>query len=95
MTALAALKQKIDDLTARICVVGLGYVGLPLAVEMAKAGYRVEGIDVTQSKVDKVNRGESYVGDVDDEVLGDLVRRGVLTAGTSYDPVSDADCIRA
>ena len=59
-----ALKGKIQNKTARVGIVGLGYVGLPLAVEFANAGFTVTGIDVLQSKVDGLNRGESHVQDV-------------------------------
>ena len=61
---LEALKQKIKARTARVGIVGLGYVGLPLAVEFANAGFSVTGIDVLKSKVDGLNRGESHVQDV-------------------------------
>ena len=61
---LEALKQKIEARTARVGIVGLGYVGLPLAVEFANAGFAVTGIDVLQPKVDGLNRGESHVQDV-------------------------------
>jgi UDP-N-acetyl-D-glucosamine dehydrogenase len=59
-----ALKGKIQNKTARVGIVGLGYVGLPLAVEFANAGFSVTGIDVQESKVDGLNRGESHVQDV-------------------------------
>ncbi|MCX7766188.1 MAG: NAD(P)-binding domain-containing protein, partial [Candidatus Sumerlaeia bacterium] len=55
-------------------VIGLGYVGLPLAVEIAQAGFKVIGIDVDASKVKKINRGVSYIGDVDTEILAQLVK---------------------
>ena len=64
IATLEALKQKIKSRTARVGIVGLGYVGLPLAVEFAKAGFSVTGIDVLQPKVDGLNRGESHVQDV-------------------------------
>ncbi len=58
------LQKKIESHQARVGVVGLGYVGLPLAVEFAQAGFSVTGIDIDQSKVDALNRGESYIQDV-------------------------------
>jgi len=58
-------EQKIKDKSALVAIVGLGYVGLPLAVAFAEAGLRVSGFDVQQKKVDSINRGESCVGDVD------------------------------
>ena len=56
-----ALRQKITSRTARVGVVGLGYVGLPLAVELARAGFKTTGIDLDKRKVDAINRGESYI----------------------------------
>jgi UDP-N-acetyl-D-glucosamine dehydrogenase len=58
------LRQKIETRKARTGVVGLGYVGLPLAVELAHAGFSVTGIDIDQAKVDALNRGESYIQDI-------------------------------
>jgi hypothetical protein len=62
--AAEALRDKLSTRTARVGVVGLGYVGLPLAVELARAGFRTTGIDVDRRKVDAINRGESYILDV-------------------------------
>ena len=59
-----ALEEKIKNRTARVGIIGLGYVGLPLAMEFAKAGFSVTGIDIQESKVAQLNRGESYVQDV-------------------------------
>ena len=61
---MSILKQKIKDRSVTLGVVGLGYVGLPLAVEKAKAGFTVIGFDVQKEKVDMVNRGHNYIGDV-------------------------------
>nr|WP_302104378.1 nucleotide sugar dehydrogenase [Polycladomyces sp. WAk] len=85
--------QKIEDKTAVIGVVGLGYVGLPLAVEKAKAGYRVIGFDVQQKRVDMVNQGINYIGDVVDEELVQIVREGRLSATTDYDYIKDVDAV--
>src|SRR5512140_3648216 len=76
------LEEKIRTRRARVGIVGLGYVGLPLAVEYAKAGFSVTGIDITSHKVDSVNAGESYVGDIPSDVLGPLVQSGKLRATT-------------
>ena len=67
------LKEKIETKTAKVGIVGLGYVGLPLAVEFAKAGFTVTGIDVQESKVAGLNRGESYVQDVASEEVAKLI----------------------
>ena len=72
------LREKIASRAARVGVVGLGYVGLPLAVEFAKAGFHVTGIDVQQSKVDQLNLGQSYIQDIPTSVLELLVRKMCL-----------------
>jgi len=87
------LLQKIKDKSAIVAVIGLGYVGLPLAVEKAKAGYKTIGFDVQASKVDMVNEGHNYIGDVVDEELEDLVKKGMLSATTDFSIVKDADFI--
>ncbi len=92
-SAAAKLQEKITRKTARVGVLGLGYVGLPLAVELAHAGFEVVGIDVQQSKVDQFNRGESYVKDVGDDVFAPLVKSGKLRATTDYSVIQDLDTI--
>lgn len=87
------LLKKISDKTAIVAVIGLGYVGLPLAVEKAKAGYRTIGFDVQESKVKAVNEGNNYIGDVVDEELSDLVTKGYLSATGDFSIVKDADFI--
>jgi UDP-N-acetyl-D-glucosamine dehydrogenase len=87
------LKDKIQNRQARVGIVGLGYVGLPLAVEFARAGFDVTGIDLSEGKVAKVNAGESYVGDVSTELLNDLVRQGKLRATTDFAAVLELDTI--
>ena len=87
------LSSKIESKTARIGIVGLGYVGLPLAVEYAKAGYQVVGIDVQAAKVDILNTGESYIQDVPTADLQPLVRSGKLKATTDFSAVKDLDTI--
>lgn len=77
-----------------ICgTVGLGYVGLPLAVEKAKAGFKTIGFDVQQAKVDKVNAGENYIGDVVQEDLAELVSDGMLEATTDFSRVNECDFV--
>ena len=85
------LSKKIESKQARVGVIGLGYVGLPLVVEFAQAGFHVTGIDVQQSKVDAVNRGESYVQDVKTSVLKPLVEKGLVTATTDFGAAKDLD----
>ncbi len=87
------LKQKIETKQARVTIVGMGYVGLSLAVELAKAGLVVRGIDLDLERVSRLNQGESYLVDVSTETLAPLVRAGTLTGTTSFDEVGDADAI--
>jgi len=87
------LLEKIENKTAVIGVVGLGYVGLPLAVEKAKAGHKVIGFDIQQKRVDMVNRGQNYIGDVVDKELADLVKEGRIFATTDYSKISDVDAL--
>jgi UDP-N-acetyl-D-glucosamine dehydrogenase len=87
------LSQKIQSKTARIGVVGLGYVGLPLAVEYAKAGFRVTGIDLQESKIDQLNAGKSYVQDVANEDVALAVKEGRLSATADFSVVQDLDTI--
>ncbi len=74
-------------------VIGLGYVGLPLAVEKAKAGFKVIGFDVQKEKVEMVNAGHNYIGDVVDSDLSKLVKEGMLSATTDFSFVSSVDFI--
>lgn len=88
-----ALLSKILDKTAVIGVVGLGYVGLPLALEKAKAGFRVIGFDILPDRVDKVNKGINYIGDIIDSEFNDIVSQGMLSATSDFSFVRDVDCI--
>ncbi len=87
------LSSKVTSRTARVGVVGLGYVGLPLAVEFAHAGFSVTGIDVQQSKVDAVNRGESYIQDIPASVMKPLVESGKLRATSDFSVIKELDTI--
>lgn len=84
---------KLENKTAKLGVVGLGYVGLPLAVEKAKAGYEVIGFDVQDSKVKMVNDGVNYIGDIVDEDLKKLVENKKLKATTDFSFVADVDAV--
>lgn len=87
------LLKKIENKTAKLGVVGLGYVGLPLAVEKAKAGFHVIGFDVQEEKVNLVNEGKNYIGDIIDSDLNKLVSEGKLKATTDFSFVSEVDAI--
>lgn len=84
---------KLENKRAKLGVVGLGYVGLPLAVEKAKAGYEVIGFDVQDKKVEMVNRGENYIGDVVTDDLKGLVETGKLKATTDFSFIGDVDTV--
>jgi UDP-N-acetyl-D-glucosamine dehydrogenase len=90
---LSELEKKLQDRSARLAVIGLGYVGLPLAVEYAKAGFEVVGIDLSTEKIESIRRGESYIGDVDAAELAALVESGKLTATTDYSVLAEVDSI--
>ncbi len=87
------LNQKLNKKKAVCSVIGLGYVGLPLAVELSKAGLETIGIDISEEKVSQVNEGVSYIGDVSDEELSDVVKKGLLTATTDFTALEKADTI--
>jgi UDP-N-acetyl-D-glucosamine dehydrogenase len=89
----AQLLAKLNSRQATVGIVGLGYVGLPLAVEFAEAGYTVIGLDVTQPKVDLINRGESYIPDIPTSRLAPLVQSGKLRATSSYAEMGAVDAL--
>jgi UDP-N-acetyl-D-glucosamine dehydrogenase len=93
MNDFAVLQQKIKSREAKVGVIGLGYVGLPLAVEFAKAGFSVTGIDVQDSKVDAITRGDSYVQDISNDTLRPLVEAGRLSATTDFSAVAHLDTV--
>jgi UDP-N-acetyl-D-glucosamine dehydrogenase len=87
------LKRRIVDRTAVVGVVGIGYVGLPLAVEKAKSGFDVVGYDRNPIRVDQVRQGLNYIRDVDDRQLAEMVESGKLVATTDFSTLSQCDCI--
>ena len=87
------LEDKIRNRKARVGIVGLGYVGLPLAVEFAKAGFEVIGIDLSESKVAKVNAGESYIADIPAGVFKPLVESGKIRATSDFGTISQLDTV--
>ncbi len=89
----SALQEKIRNRTAKVGIVGLGYVGLPLAVEFAKAGFDITGIDVQESKIEALNAGRSYVQDVPTEELRPHVESGTFRATTDFSVVRELDTI--
>ncbi len=89
----AQLLEKIESRKLKAGVVGLGYVGLPLAVEKAKAGFKTVGFDVQAEKVNLVNAGHNYIGDVVDADLAALVQAGTLSATTDFSHIREMDFI--
>lgn len=87
------LKEKIEKHEAQVGVIGLGYVGLPLAVEKGKVGFPVIGFDINSARVDRVNAADNYIGDVKDEDLKDLVRKGLLVATTDFSRLAECDVV--
>jgi UDP-N-acetyl-D-glucosamine dehydrogenase len=87
------LHSQLADGTAVVGVIGLGYVGLPLCTELARAGYNVIGFDVNEETVAGINRGESHIGDVDSQLLGAFVGEGLITATTDMSRLAECDAI--
>jgi UDP-N-acetyl-D-glucosamine dehydrogenase len=88
-----ALEYKIGNRSARLGVIGLGYVGLLLATEMAQAGFHATGIDLDRRKVESINAGISPVPDVTHDTLSPLVAAGKITATQSLDAVENLDAV--
>ena len=87
----ADLLERFTDRTAVVGVLGLGYVGLPLAVEAARSGYRVLGFDIAAPVVEGITRGESHVQDVSSEVLRAFVGEGLISATTDLTRLTECD----
>ncbi|MCB0194729.1 MAG: nucleotide sugar dehydrogenase [Anaerolineae bacterium] len=87
------LLYKIQTKSLQVAVIGLGYVGLPLAVEFARAGFRTIGLDLDHHKIDAINSGQSYIADVEQDELMDVVESGRLKATMDYDILRDCDAI--
>jgi len=87
------LKRRIRTRSARVGIIGLGYVGLPLAVEMAREGFHVTGIDLIKEKVNSINSGISYIPDISSETVASFIADGRLRATQSLSAVGDLDTI--
>jgi len=88
-----SLQEKIETKGALIGIIGLGYVGLPLAVSFAKAGFGVLGTDISDKRVNRINRGDSYIGDVEPGELKELVAKKLISATTDFEALGDCDVI--
>jgi UDP-N-acetyl-D-glucosamine dehydrogenase len=93
MDIKAQVLKQIEEKKANVSILGLGYVGLPLAVAFAKAGFKVIGIDPIKSKVDLINSGESYILDVSTAEVAELVKSGRLSASTDFSNLRNADAV--
>ncbi|GAC1505806.1 MAG: nucleotide sugar dehydrogenase [Ktedonobacteraceae bacterium] len=87
------LMEKISSRSLRVAVIGLGYVGLPLATTFTEAGFHVTGIDIDQKKVDQANEGKSYISDVPSEQLQKFIDTGKLTFTTNFSVLADIDAV--
>lgn len=87
------LKQKIEENRIIVGIIGLGYVGLPLAVSFAEAGIQVIGFDKSQNKVDKINSGDNYIKDIQDDVLREVVDKIKLSATTDFSRIKECDAL--
>ncbi|MFZ5920598.1 MAG: nucleotide sugar dehydrogenase [Chloroflexota bacterium] len=93
MTIKNTLTKKLQDKTANIAILGMGYVGLPLAVVFGEAGFKVTGVDPDRRKIEALNRGVSYIPDVKTEVIEALVKSGNLAATTDFSVLKDMDAV--
>jgi UDP-N-acetyl-D-glucosamine dehydrogenase len=91
--AAKSLMERFEHQEARVGIVGLGYVGLPLAVVFAEAGFDVVGFDLDEEKVDLIKRGESYIEDVPSQKITELVESGRLTAAATFEQLADVDAV--
>ena len=87
------LDQKLMNKTATVGIIGLGYVGLPLAIAFAQAGLKVLGFDIQQKRADLVNKGQSYIADIDNYSLATVIDSGHLEATTDQSRISEVDAI--
>src|SRR5579872_4077064 len=87
------LLEKIKRHEAKVTVIGIGYVGLPLVVEVARAGFMVTGYDKSEEKVRSVAAGKSYIKDISDQELGPLVQKGLVTTTTDPSCLAKADVV--
>lgn len=90
---MQSLREKINSRSAVVAVIGVGYVGLPLCMEMARAGYRVIGLDVDARKVESLNAGRSHIGDVTSEEVEEFVKSGHFRASTNFDDLNGCDAV--
>lgn len=93
MSTKETLLKKLKDKNAKVAILGLGYVGLPLAVVFAEAGFNVTGVDPDMRKIDAIAKGESYIPDVKTESVAKLVKAGKLSATTDFAVLKEMDAV--
>ena len=93
MSHYKTLKEKIDKKKARICIIGLGYVGLPLAVAFGRKGYSVIGLDNSKSRITRLKKGENYIVDVNSKEVISLIKRGKFFPTTNQKVLKQSDII--
>src|SRR5512144_533417 len=93
MSIKETLIKNLKEKKARVGILGLGYVGLPLAVVFAEAGFHVTGVDPDSRKVDRLTKGVSYIPDVKTETVARLVKSGYLTATADFSALKDMDAV--
>ena len=91
MSSLETIMEKIANDSVKIGILGLGYVGLPLAVSFARKGLEVLGFEKSGKKIDAVNKGENYIGDISDAELMEVVKAGRLTATSDFGRIAECD----
>jgi len=87
------MENLIKDKKAKVAIIGMGYVGLPHAIEIAKAGFDVFGIDILEKRVESLNNAKSYIGDVKDSDLKEIIKSGKFKASTDFELLKDADVV--
>ena len=93
MSIKESLLEKLKNKTARVAILGMGYVGLPLAVVFAEAGFYVTGVDPDKRKADSIGKGKSYIPDISTERLAPLVKSGHLKATTDFSVLKEMDAV--
>jgi len=86
-------KERIKNKNAKVAVIGLGYVGLPHALEISKAGFEVFGIDIKKERVDMLGKGKSYIGDISDSDIGEALNSGKFLPFNDFEPLKEADIV--
>ncbi len=93
MNLIRELKERISNKSAKVSIIGMGYVGLPLACAFAKAGFHVQGIDIVTTKIQSLKNGKSHIDDISDADLKKVIQEHHLNFSDNYKPLAESDCI--